>query len=153
MIIKEKGSKIAKYLASLPRKYTYEFTVFVVSSLIFRIISTIIIYKTLYWSEPELNQTSSNDNALVLTVTPIPPSPTKAKTQTSDQGDQLLGVSDKVNINTATMTELDSLPGIGPVYAQRIIESRPYTQKSHIVRVVGIGQKTYEKIKDLITTE
>ncbi len=65
--------------------------------------------------------------------------------------------SGKININTATLEELDSLPGIGPVYAQRIVEYRtqkgPFKTIEEIMNVPGIGEKMFEKIKDLITVD
>lgn len=61
----------------------------------------------------------------------------------------------KVNINTATAAELESLSGIGPTYAQRIIEYReqngPFQQIEDIQQVRGIGEATFEKLKDQIT--
>lgn len=59
-----------------------------------------------------------------------------------------------VNINTATIAELDTLPGVGPAIAQRIIDGRPYSTIEDISNVKGIGNpgdKTYEDIKNLIT--
>jgi len=56
-----------------------------------------------------------------------------------------------ININTASLDELDSLPGIGPALAQRIIEHRPYKAIQEILNVPGIGEGTYEKLKDKIT--
>lgn len=59
-----------------------------------------------------------------------------------------------ININTASMNDLMSLPGIGEVYAQRIIDyrsSRYFSSIEEIKNISGIGEKTYEKIKDLIT--
>lgn len=62
---------------------------------------------------------------------------------------------DLVNINTALAFELESLPGIGPALAQRIIEYRnangPFLSTEDIINVPGIGPGTYERIKDLIT--
>ena len=62
-----------------------------------------------------------------------------------------------VNINTAGATELDSLPGIGPTYAQRIVELRasrgPFRTIEEIMLVKGIGESTYEKIRHLIRVE
>jgi competence ComEA-like helix-hairpin-helix protein len=63
---------------------------------------------------------------------------------------------DKVNINTADKEALSSLPGVGPVIADRIIEYRenePFKNKEGITKVKGIGEKTFQKIKDLIVVE
>ena len=63
----------------------------------------------------------------------------------------------KVNINTAGAEELDGLPGIGPVLAQRIVDEReangPYTGAEDLTRVEGIGQAIVESIQDHIITE
>ena len=59
-----------------------------------------------------------------------------------------------VNINTATQTELEELPGIGPSLASRIVEHRNQNGKFKIIEdiknVTGIGDSKFEKIKDLI---
>ena len=56
-----------------------------------------------------------------------------------------------VNINTSDAKTLDSLSGIGPVYAQNIIEHRPYSDASELVSKGAISQSVYEKIKDKIS--
>ncbi len=59
-----------------------------------------------------------------------------------------------VNINSASLDELDTLPGVGPSIAQKIIDSRPFSSTTDIQNVQGIGgpgTKTYDDIIDLIT--
>jgi competence protein ComEA len=60
-----------------------------------------------------------------------------------------------ININTASLEELDSLPGIGPATAQKIIDYRttsgPFETIESIIEVDGIGPVTYARIKDLIS--
>jgi len=64
--------------------------------------------------------------------------------------------SDLININTARLEELDTLPGIGPSKAQAIIDYRtvtPFQVIEDIINVSGIGQITFDKIKDLIIVD
>ncbi|HJS18946.1 MAG TPA: ComEA family DNA-binding protein [Anaerolineales bacterium] len=60
-----------------------------------------------------------------------------------------------ININTASVAELDTLPGIGPTTAQKIIDYRDqngsFLNIEDIINVSGIGPASYERIKDLIT--
>ncbi len=61
----------------------------------------------------------------------------------------------RININTASLEELDRLPHIGPALAQRIIDYRlqngPFQATEEIKNVKGIGDAVFEEIKDLIT--
>jgi competence ComEA-like helix-hairpin-helix protein len=59
----------------------------------------------------------------------------------------------KVNINTATASELTALPGCGAVTAQNIINARPYATIEEITKAKGVGAKTLEKWRDSITVE
>lgn len=60
----------------------------------------------------------------------------------------------KVNLNIANQSQLEELPGVGPVLAQRIIEYRQkkggFTSVRQLMEVEGIGQKKYGSLKDLV---
>jgi len=63
----------------------------------------------------------------------------------------------KINLNNATEKELISLPGIGPVLAQRILEYRSregdFSDISELKKIKGITNQTIEKLKDLVVVE
>jgi len=58
--------------------------------------------------------------------------------------------SGKIDINTATVDQLKAFPGIGDVYSKRIVDGRPYANKSQLVSKGILPQATYDKIKDKI---
>ncbi len=60
--------------------------------------------------------------------------------------------SSQININTATAAELDQLPGIGLITAQKIIDGRPYSGVEELLSKKIVGQKVYEEIKSLIVS-
>lgn len=59
--------------------------------------------------------------------------------------------SSLININQGSLQELESLPGIGPVYAQNITDHRPYSDLGELTSKKIIPQSTFNKIKDMIT--
>jgi len=65
----------------------------------------------------------------------------------------ILGVENGrlININSASLSDLDTLPGIGPVYGQSIIEHRPYSTIEELLSKGVLKESVYEKIKNKIT--
>jgi comEA protein len=59
---------------------------------------------------------------------------------------------EKVNLNSATVEQLQTLPGIGPATAKSIIDHRTkvgkFSRIEEIINVKGIGEKKFQKIKD-----
>jgi DNA uptake protein ComE-like DNA-binding protein len=58
-----------------------------------------------------------------------------------------------VDLNSATKKDLAALPGVGPDYAQTIIDARPFNSKEDLVKKKVIPQATYDKIQDRITAQ
>ncbi len=63
----------------------------------------------------------------------------------------LSNISNLVSINTGTESQLDSLPGVGPVTAQKIITNRPYQTLEELVSKKAVGAAVFEKIRDQIS--
>ncbi|MCS7092427.1 MAG: helix-hairpin-helix domain-containing protein [Patescibacteria group bacterium] len=73
-----------------------------------------------------------------------------ANNSSVNKSDQTVSTS-LVNINTDSLQKLDSLPGIGPTYAQRIIDQRPYSSIEELKSKKVIPNSVFEKIKDKVT--
>lgn len=86
-----------------------------------------------------------------------PAAPEETETAPEETETEPEGMASRVNLNTADAAALESLPGIGPALAQRIIDYRtangPFQTTAEIQDVRGIGAGIYAKIKDSITVE
>jgi competence ComEA-like helix-hairpin-helix protein len=58
-----------------------------------------------------------------------------------------------VNINTATKEQLETVPGIGPVLASRIIADRRYDSVDDLLRVSGIGERNLDSMRPFLKTD
>jgi len=73
--------------------------------------------------------------------------------RTAQQDDRSVVLKNKININTASIGELESLPGIGPILAQRIIDARPIDLIDSLVDIAGISANTLAGFSQMIITE
>lgn len=78
----------------------------------------------------------------------------KANTSTSSSAKPTpaatAATADKIDINSATADQLKSLDGIGDAYAKRIIDGRPYANKTQLTTRGVLPAATYAKVKDKI---
>jgi comEA protein len=79
----------------------------------------------------------------------------KPKPQKTKATKTVVGITTPINLNTATVAQLDALPGVGTSTAQRIVEYRqkngPFKKIEELMNVKGIGEKSFLKLKPLIT--
>jgi competence ComEA-like helix-hairpin-helix protein len=87
----------------------------------------------------------------ILGATPVVKQPPTKRVTPLEK--KVLPAGARVNINTASAKELETLPRIGPAKAQAIIAGRPYTTVNDLLKVRGIGPATLEELKPLITVK
>lgn len=73
------------------------------------------------------------------------------KGQSNQGGSAANDSKSTININTASKEVLESLPQVGPATAENIIAGRPYSKVEDLVAKKALTQKTFDKIKDLLT--
>ncbi len=95
------------------------------------------------------------DGELILVGVPAPTPPPGAPAVAGPGAVADPAAGGRVNLNTATAAQLETLPGVGPVLAQRIIEHRDrhggFRSVSDLRQVNGIGDARYEQLKELVT--
>lgn len=91
---------------------------------------------------PHGDQRDSSQGGIPVTASPVPLV-------------RLQAAVSNLDLNQATERDLEGLPGIGPVLAQRIVQFRQsqggFTRVEQLRKVKGIGNKTYDRIRNLVT--
>jgi competence protein ComEA len=73
-----------------------------------------------------------------------------AKKSTAPASSTSAAASKLVDINSATIDQLKALPGIGDAYSKKIVDNRPYANKTQLLSKKVLPQATYDKVKDLV---
>ncbi len=134
------------------------------------VILSLLLLLVIYWiwqtgsegrhSGRQWQEVNGNLNAMLQT-SPAPSAAIretpKAVSKSPANPAQSTAAPGKININSAAADQLQSLPGIGPSKARAIVEYRQhkgaFKRVEEIMKVKGIGPKTFEKLKPLIAVE
>jgi competence protein ComEA len=108
------------------------------------------------WTDKYLNRAAKITDGQKVYIPPVGEQSTTS-TASVGGGDQTISSTNSsdsntfININTASLSQLDSLPGIGQVYGQSIIDHRPYSDPSELLSKGALKTSVYNKVKDLIS--
>lgn len=80
----------------------------------------------------------------------LAPSPGPIRVEAFAEASFTPPLPEPLSLNTATLEELEALPGVGPVLARRILEGRPYGRVEDLLRVRGIGPATLERLRPYV---
>ena len=103
------------------------------------------------WAAKNLNLAAKLRDGGKLYIPDLNESGIKSQESGGTLGGEVAGVTTGlININTASTSELDTLPGVGPVTAQKIINARPYEAIEDLLSKKIVGSKVFEQIKEKI---
>ena len=106
-------------------------------------------------ADPVLEPVEEVDDPLVVELNPVPTEEKPVEEVTIEEAEQIVA-AEAVDLNTASLTDLMRLPGVGPALARRIVEyreKRRFERASDIRRVKGIGPAKYAKIEPMLRVE
>lgn len=82
--------------------------------------------------------------------------PDRAAVERAEEGEAGQRPDGKTDLNRASASDLENLPGVGPVLAARIVGHRerhgPFARVADLLEVAGIGERTLEAVEELVTT-
>jgi competence protein ComEA len=108
------------------------------------------------WLDKNINRAAKLSDGQKLYIPKVNEQSEVLSANNSSEGSTTFGIvgdtrTNGVNVNTASQSVLESLPGIGPVYAQKMIEQRPYSTLDDLIKKDVLPKHVFEKIKNLVT--